>query len=439
MTPEQHTESDKTLHTLWMNWVIAVGALNVPILAAMIVPRMCIPLVCLAEVWILALSANTRRSGIWQSCAIMTKIAMQILLITALAMLIIAVLCTDFLVPAVVHLNLYNSEIPFVTCLVLFPVTVGICLLWLYGGIADNHSRACQRRNGLYVGDNISATIFHNETRHQIRTLAILATVLGLCEYWYYISRYINTDMSNPDRFFFNWLPLAVYLLSVLFTAGRYRSMEELYNIAGKSIAARNNSTVVRFLVFSDDDLLLNTGSNLWDTPYSTTVGRQNAISDQEARNLFETLSGTAGVTIRYCFTNKAFSSASDIVHYAIFVDGERRNAFAGASNAWFNPYMLDSALASNALAPVLANELYRIHTMTMAWKTYRRDGRRLYPIRHYRPTFRFRDMAQWDLDYDDNTWFDVAHNNEDRAFFRMRKLWNRLTGAMLRRKSAGS
>ena len=133
---------------------------------------------------------------------------------------------------------------------------------------------------------------------------------------------------------------------------------------------------------------------------------------------------------MRYCFSNKAFASDSNMIHYAVFVDSDT-GIELNDRKRWFNPYMLDSGLASNAFSPVLANELYRIHTITMAWKTYDREGRRLYPIKHYRPTFRLRDLKDWSVDYDDESWFDVAHSNEDRLFFRSRRLWDRLTGVL--------
>jgi hypothetical protein len=64
-----------------------------------------------------------------------------------------------------------------------------------------------------------------------------------------------------------------------------------------------------------------------------------------------------------------------------------------------------------------------------MAWKTYDRQGRKLYPIKHYRPTFRLRDLKRWTVDYDDLFWLTVATNNQDRPFFRVRKIWQRITG----------
>ena len=73
-----------------------------------------------------------------------------------------------------------------------------------------------------------------------------------------------------------------------------------------------------------------------------------------------------------------------------------------------------------------------------MAWKTYDRNGRRLYPIRHYRPTFRLRDLREWTVDYDDQSWFDIAQNNEDRRFFRLRNFWNNITGFLSHKARAG-
>ena len=137
---------------------------------------------------------------------------------------------------------------------------------------------------------------------------------------------------------------------------------------------------------------------------------------------------------LRYCFTNEGMANGSNIIHYAAFINESERNA-AGENNVWFNAYMIDNALAENALSPVLANEIYRIHTITMAWKTYDRNGKRLYPIRHYRPTFRFSDLPEWNVDYDDLSWLNIAQNNEDKHFFRLRRFFDNITGANRKNK----
>lgn len=165
-----------------------------------------------------------------------------------------------------------------------------------------------------------------------------------------------------------------------------------------------------------------------WDTPAETVIQRKKTVDSEEAGELYRDITGRSAAALRYCYTNPGFATGSNMVHYAVFVDPDEAVQYA-EGNMWFNPYMLDKALASNSLSPILANELFRIHTMTMAWKTYDRSGRRLYPIRHYQPTFRLRDLSKWDIDYDDQTWFDVAGNNQDKPFYHIHKFFNRITG----------
>ena len=124
------------------------------------------------------------------------------------------------------------------------------------------------------------------------------------------------------------------------------------------------------------------------------------------------------------------------MIHYAAFPGDDARYIAENKGWEWFNAYMLDSALASNSLSPQLAAELFRIHTITMAWKTYDREGRRLYPIKNYRPTFRLGDLRKWDVDYDDTLWFSIAATNQDRRFFGLHKFWDRITGIFTRKTS---
>lgn len=77
-------------------------------------------------------------------------------------------------------------------------------------------------------------------------------------------------------------------------------------------------------------------------------------------------------------------------------------------------------------MSPALGAEFRRIYTVTMAWKTYDYNGKRLYPIKNYKPTFRLKDFGEWNVDYDDPNWLNIAYNNEDRFMFRLRGLWRK-------------
>ena len=416
------------LHAMWLNWIIAYGAVTLPLVLAMFVPKLWVAFICLAEGYMLTVVTRSNVTDKFSRCSLLVSLAAKILLTASMVMFVVVILCTDWLVPTVIHLNLYNSEIPFVTCLVILPVSAIYCALAIYLGLGTRACRECQRRNGFYAGDSIVATLYYRESKYQVSIVLLLSVLMGAIEYWYYFARYINSDMNAPDRFFFNIIPALAYFLSIFFMAGRYASMKALVEAMGEKHAGTGNSTEVRYLIFCGDEILLHQSPDgQWDTPADLFISRTHSIGDPEARRLFTEATGIADFHLRYCFTNEGFTAMDNVIHYAAFIDSPEA-ASTDEKDLWFNAYMLDRGLATNSLAPLLANELYRIHTMTMAWKTYNREGRRLYPIKHYRPTFRLRDLRDWTVDYDDPTWFDIASNNEDRHFFRLRRLWTRLT-----------
>lgn len=432
------SETEKLLRSFWRNWAIAAGAINLPLLSALLLPRLCIPFICIAELYVLSAVAKNKDDGAIHNCTILYNVAAQALAIAAAIMLAIAILCTDRIFPAVIRLEFYNADIPFISGLIIFPVLALLCCLWLYGGVAENHCSKCQHKYGKYSGDDFVGMLYYKEARYQLKIVMFLASATAAVEYLYYFMYYININMNDPDRFFFNWLPLGLYAISLFFMAGRYATMKVFLDKLAKSMSDRNNRTIVRFLILSDSDMLLHCGKDgMWDTPAEVVKSRQHAIGEPEARLLVQQIIGISEFDIRYCFTNNGFATGSNVIHFAVFVDDANRAKISG-EDIWFNAYMLDSALATNSLSPVLANELYRIHAMTMAWKTYDRSGKRIYPIRHYRPTFRLRDLKKWQIDYDDLSWFEVANNNEDRTFYRLRRLWNKVTD-VFRRKCCNS
>lgn len=433
--PNDTPRPEDTIRHLWRNWALACGALTLPLLLSLWIPKVFISILTLAEAWFLISFVKSDNRRIIGRCTLIFRIVARILFVTSLIMLCIVILCTDWLVPTVIHLEVYNTEIPFITSLIIFPVTVIFCVVWLLAGRNDNHCRECQRRYGAYAGDSIVATLYFREARYQIVIMLILALSLGSAEYWYYFFRYINSDLNTPDRFFFNYMPVVAYFISLLFMGARYANMQIIYNSLSATLPNKRNKTAVRFLVFCADDILLHHNNDgLFDTPFETLTERTASIGDQKVGLLFEEMSGISKFELRYCFTNEGMANGSNIIHYAAFISESERNT-AGENNVWFNAYMIDNALAENALSPVLANEIYRIHTITMAWKTYDRNGKRLYPIRHYRPTFRFSDLPEWNVDYDDLSWLNIAQNNEDKHFFRLRRFFDNITGAKRKRK----
>lgn len=415
---------------MWRNWALAVGAIVLPILCALIFRRLWIPFICFAEVYVLSLISHSTSGGRNAGCNLLLRVANRILIVSMIAMLVIDLLCTDWLIPTVIHLELYNQAIPFVTCLVIFPATAVVCGLTLLFGVTDRQCLECRRINNFYAGDSIIGTLYFREASYQITILLTLSLVLGAVESWYYFARYINSNFNAPDRFFFIYMPVLVYVVSLAVMWVRYANMLHLYLAMDDARPERANTTRVRFLVFCENDLLLHMGdSGIWDTPVETVVSKHESMSEDEARLLFTELTSLNNFTLRYCYNSSDIAAGANTLHFAVFVSSAESVRIGSREDGWFNAYMLDCALQNGTIAGTLANEIFRIHTITMAWKTYDKHGHRLYPVKHYRPTFRFSDMPQWDVDYDDMGWFAVAYNNEDRRFFRLRNFWDRVTG----------
>lgn len=429
------TPVESVLKSMFLNWSVGFGSLALLLLLSIYLPMLWLPFIALVEWYGLSTFLKSERRRPSASCSMLVRMSGKVLVSTAVVMIAVLVIYTDHILPTFVELPLYNKEKPFVAALILFPAIAVISSLMLFAGLSGKSIRLSMERNGLYVGDSVVATLFYRESRYQLMLMLVLSVVLGGVDYWYYFARYINANFNNPDRFFFCFIPVAVYVLSLIFMRGRYMTIQVLYESLEGAQESRRNSTMVRFLILSGNDLLLhrNPETGIWDTPAESVIGRTRNISDREAELLLNEQTGLRDFKLRYCFTNDGFASGANVIHYAAFLEESQRKQVP-ESETWFNAYMLDAALASNSLAPILANELYRIHTITMAWKTYDREGKRLYPIKNYRPTFRLGDMKKWDVDYDDHSWFGIAANNQDRRFYSLRKFWDSITGIFRRR-----
>ena len=415
---------------MYRNWTISFGSITLLLLLSIYLPMWWLPFIAIAEWYAITSIVHIDRHRPSASCSLVMRMASRTLGISALVMLCVLVLYTDHILPTFIELSAYNQDKPFITDLIVFPVMAVICALMLFAGLSDKRCRDCQRRNGFYAGDSMIATLYYRESRYQLQILMILSLVIGGVDCWYYFARYVNVNFNAPDRFFFCYIPVIVYLLSLIFMRGRYHTIRSIYASFDCAHPNREHKSVLRFMVLCGNDILLhqNPESGRWDTPAESVIGATRNIGDREASLILTEQTGLRDASLRYCYTNEGMATGSRVIHYAAFVDEAMRNGVS-QEDRWFNPYMVDHALATNSLAPMLANEIYRIYTITMAWKTYDKEGRRLYPIKNYRPTFRLGDMRKWDVDYDDCTWFDIAANNQDRNFFNLRRISDRITG----------
>ena len=425
--PLRHIISAGAIKSLWSNWAIAFGSIALVLLCALFIPKLWLPLLPFALAYNILMklrssSSNTHITG----CNLILWAAVLILFWSAIIMTAINILRSDWLLGDFHIFEPYNPKHPYVCCLIVFPVALAVSVYMLVRGQRLKYCRRCQARFGYYSAEGIVSVLYFRESRYQLRLLLILSLVLSTIDWAYYYLFYINVNYNAPDKFYFIIMPIAVYVVSLVFMTARYVTLaDQISDKPGKLSGARPMMTVVRFLVFSGDSAYLAAEDDgLLDTPARMIVPRRESMTVEQAAESFSDISGIKSAEIKYIYSDSGYAAGSNVLHFAAFVPEGNRTSRLGGS--WLTIDELDRKLRAGDLSPMLVNEIYRIYNITMAWKTYDRNGRRLYPIKNYRPTFRLKDFKLWDVDYDDINWLDVATNNEDRPFFRLRRFWRR-------------
>lgn len=415
------------LKMLWTNWAIGFGSLMLLLLLSLWLPYLWLPVIAAGAALYIrqARIPACHATADGALTAPVLAIACRSLWCSAAIMLAIEILCTPFLIGRVILLPMYNDEIPFITCLIVFPVLALQCAWQLIFG------RNRRRPEALSPAGAIRAML-PRETTYQVQILLLLSLLLGGVEAWYYFARYINSNLNDPDRFFFVIMPLGFYLLSLFFMGGRYTTLSSLVE-AVDTMPSAPLSTLVRYLIFSDNEILIRPNHfGLYDSPAESIRQGTDPVNEATARELFAKMADTQAFTLRYLYSSDSLPSNLKVLHYAAILDADldRREIAPedgdGAGDRWAGFYDIRRLAAEGRISPVLASELVRIYSVTMAWKTYDRNGRRQYPIRNYKPTFRFRDLAKWDVDYDDPLWREIAEFNEDKPLYRIRKFFRR-------------
>jgi len=431
MAPSSETLTRRLVMGLWINWALAFGAIALVLVFPFFMSKSWMPLPVLLLSYLLLVYSRRESRRESNGCVLTLRVAMLTLFWSAVAMETINILNSHMLFDGAIDWSTSNREIPFITGLILFPVMALICLWMKIRGYNTRFCQNCMARNGYFPGNGVVSSLYSRESRYQVSLLLCLAIALSAVEWWYYFYYYININMNTPDKFFFNYMPIALYVLSLYFIWMRYTNLAAVIGPIAENSSATDST--VRYLILAGDKIKLAPGdSDRWDTPARAEVNPSQILTDDDARKEFSRMSGRTDFILKFLYSGKAHDMRSDVLHYATFIPEEQRDS-GWLPGQWFTLDQIDRLMKTARLSAELTDEIYRIFTITMAWKTYDREGRRLYPIKHYRPTFRLRDFKDWDVDYGDTSWLEVSDNNQDRPFFRTRRLWRKLTGALNR------
>lgn len=422
---------------IWSNWAIALAVPVAVIMLAPVVPKSVMPAVCYVMALLLFVWIRNNRK-------IDTPACLKIPYVIALTMFWVGTLFLIFELLKVIHAQYglngqpYNPSMPYIAVLVMAPVGITVAAYFIRKGSRCAYCRDCEARSGQLSERGFMGKIYTQESDFQERMLLGMWCFLTVVAWGYYFVFYININLNSSDRFFYIWMPTAVYVLSLIYMGVRYYSFWMYYS-AHDPVNANDilGFSRLRFLVICGNRMLINIPDAttdpadiedvLADTPAKMTISFRTSLNKIEAYEIFARHSGIRKADVRPLYVSSDRSNVTNILHFAAYLDSTDDAAGSHLTGKWLTLGEIQMIHDLHLTSPLLEAELDRIHRTVMAWKTYTLDGKRLYAIKHYRPTFRLSDMRSWDVDYNDSRWLFVEMNNEDRPFFRLRRLWRRL------------
>ena len=437
--PDRTQTHENAIFSLWLNWVIAGSAIYLTTLLSVYLPAMYTPIISLLVVGALIVYERySLRSGT-SVCSLIPTIAMRSLFYSSIIMIIISIIYKRGYINYFYEPSSINPAIPFVTVLIKAPV---VLLTTLWSLIRGKNYAACQRCAVLLGSESergFLGKIYSQESRYQRLFLMGISGVMTLVGWGYYLYFYINVNINVPDRVFFGWLPIILFVISVFYIGARCFTLWAYYcqDFDGSEIR-HGASTSLRVLIISGDKFFLTRDDQefndlpdgyLYDTPASITIQHMDQMSLEKARQLFRDIAlvDDDDFTLRFMYVSHEATGDRSTYHYICCPkspDVLKKSRFDGE---WYNLSQVDRLLHNRELTPLLASEIHRLYTVTMAWKTYDAEGNRLYKVKNYRPIFRLDGICDWDVDFNSPVWMKVHHLNEDKPFFRLRRFWRNL------------
>lgn len=410
--------------SLFLAWLLGVGLFLGIIWLGLVMSKKWLPFVVLGVALAFAVYVRARRMSSMPMCYRLPAIITLILALSGIIMLLINMTTWE---PSWIKPQTPNERIPYVSALIVYPVAFA-CSLWhLLIGRRSLACVHCQIKNGSYNERGLITKLFYQESTFQMKFMLVMAGLLSVIDWTYYYMGYVNVNYNNRDLFFFVWLPTALTVLSVVFFFSRYSGMWRHYchNPAMQTI--HGDSTAMRYLVIVGDHIFLDLYNGLIvDTPVKCFLRFTTEMPHSRASETFHNITGLRASNLHLAYESEETTTLANTFHYLVYYDSIDQIEGARVQGQLYSLNRVLEMVRSRLLAPELRSELERIYTVAMAWKTYTLDGKRIYPVKNYKPSFRFRDIPTYNVDYNDKRWLAVTINNEDKPFFWFRKFWNR-------------
>ena len=162
-------ENLEGIFRLWLNWVMVAGAISLLVVLSLWMPPAAVPVVAIMIQmgFFMLVKANRRKK--LPSCYILPFLAARIFFWTAVVMVVVLMLYSRHLIETIFEGDTINTEIPFITVLVIGPVTVAVTLFAVVRGGKLRFCRDCKIRNGFPAERGFLGNLFSQEGKYDLK------------------------------------------------------------------------------------------------------------------------------------------------------------------------------------------------------------------------------------------------------------------------------
>lgn len=424
---------DMGIVTLWAHWAVGTGALVLPMLLSVWVNLTYIPIFVALEVIGIYYYIQTQAVN-YPRCYLILNVCARSLVVASIIMLLICLVYSTGHIDRFYDPKSLNYSIPYICALIIAPCAFAISCYNVLNRNSVTFCHNCIRRYGTSSERGFIGYVYRREGYMQMVILTWFTGIISLYAWVYYLAFYINVNFNRSDIIFFVVIPVVFYLLGLLYTGLRYAGLLTYYarEIVGTA-RQRGAITELRYIAICGDSVFLapvdaELPNTRLDTPFSLTERYRKDVAQEEATDDFCNLAHANEANVRYLYTSESGNLDGTIRHYTARVDSmDEVDTTRFPEGRWYNFYQVKQMVNAAQLTPLLRAEIVRIYTIAMAFKTYDTNGRRLYKVKHYKPTFKLSQIPDLDVDFNDNRWLFIAANNEDRRFFKLRRFYHRM------------
>lgn len=429
------------IFSMWRGWVICSGAFIVLLVLSLWVSPLVLPLIAFTMQFVIFLFVRNNREASVPVCYLLPFVCTRCLFWSGVVMVLINLGYRYGWWEHFIDISTVNPKIPYITVLIIAPVCFVVALWAMLRGGRLQFCRDCQLRHGTPAERGFLGLLFTQEARYQVKLMVIFAGVMTVLVWGYHLICYINVNLNRPDRLIFVWLPSIYLVLTWIYMGLRYISIWSYYckNVALQKGQELSRVTRIRFLIVSGDNTLLKmqdehdtpTPTGKYDTPVSVSTPYRENVTLYDADSIFRDVTRLTDFKIRFMYSGDTGNADSNIFHYIVTLPENVDLSGSRLNGEWFNLFQVERMINNHEVVPLFTAEVIRLYSVTMAWKTFDRQGRRLYKIKNYRPTFRLRDINNWDVDFNDPQWLHIWQTNQDQRFWRLRRIWRRWVNGM--------